>query len=274
MAKYIKMVDVTRCDGCRACMVACKNWNDLPAEPEEFQGSYQSHEHLTANVWNLITFKEQETADGGYEFLFRHAACLHCTDAACVKVCPEDALGHTEFGSVVVDYDKCVGCGYCTQACPFDVIQLANHVDENGKKYRRAQKCTLCTDRLENGLQPACVQACHTDCLVFGEEDEMLALAAERLEVAKKRFPKANIYNPQSINGTHTVYVLADEPEVYDLPSNPKVPVTATVWKDYAQPLGKLFMGATTFGVVSAFVASKLFSKKEEHEGEGDERHE
>lgn len=266
--EFVKFVDVTKCDGCRACMVACKNWNDLPAENEGFHGSYQSHEELTANTWNVITFLEQEKKDGDMNWLFRHMSCLHCGQAACEKACPESAISHTEFGSVVIDADKCVGCGYCVQNCTFDVVKLATYKDENGDEYRKAQKCTLCTDRLEQGLQPACVTACHTDCLVYGDRKEILAEAEKRLAKVKERFPNANIYNPAGIEGTGTVYLLADKPTVYGLPENPKLPVSQVVWKDYAQPIGKAMLGVTTMAVVGAFVSNSLFNKKG-HEDKG-----
>ncbi|PLR79016.1 4Fe-4S ferredoxin [Bacillus sp. V3-13] len=267
MADYIKFVDVTKCDGCRACMVACKNWNDLPAEFEDFQGSYQSHEKITANTWNVLTFNEQEISDGGFDWLFRHSSCLHCVQAACEKACPEDAISHTEFGSVVIDADKCVGCGYCVQNCTFDVVKLATYHDKNGKEYRKAQKCTLCTDRLEQGLQPACVTACHTDCLVYGEKAEVLAEAQKRLAKIKDRYPNANIYNPQGIDGTVTVYLLADKPAVYGLPEDPKIPLSQVVWKDYAQPIGKAMLGATTMAVIGAVISNSFLKKKDPEQG-------
>jgi formate dehydrogenase iron-sulfur subunit len=275
MTKYVKLVDVTKCDGCRACMVACKNWNDLPAEPEEFHGSLQSHAKVTAHTWNVLDFIEHEDADGGLNWLFRHSACFHCTDAACEKVCPEDAISYTEFGSVVVDHDKCVGCGYCVQNCPFEVISLATYKDKNGDEYRKASKCTLCTDRIEEGMQPACVTTCHPGAMQFGEKEEMLKLAEKRLREIKGKYPNAMIYNPQGVGGTHTIYVLAEKPSVYGLPENPKVPTSAILWKDYAQPIGKMMLGATTTALVGAFIANRLFSKKNQaHDGDGGGSHE
>ncbi|MHC0036586.1 4Fe-4S dicluster domain-containing protein [Pseudoneobacillus sp. C159] len=275
--EYIKFVDVTKCDGCRACMVACKNWNDLPAEPEEFHGSLQSHAKTTAHTWNVLSFIEHENGDGNLEFLFRHSSCFHCTDAACEKVCPEDAISYTDFGTVVVNHDKCVGCGYCVQNCPFDVISLATYKDKNGHEYRKASKCTMCTDRLEEGLQPACVTTCHPGAMQFGTKEEMLAKAEKRLSEVKEKFPNANIYNPEGVGGTHTIYVLAEKPSVYGLPEKPKVPTSAVIWKDYAQPLGKLMLGATTMAVVAGFVSNKLFNKgghDHGHEEEGGESNE
>lgn len=271
MAKeYLKLVDVTKCDGCRACMVACKNWNDLPAEPEEFQGTNQSHAKVTAHTWNVLEFIEHENSKGNLDYLFRHSACFHCKEAACEKVCPENAISYTEFGTVVVDHEKCVGCGYCVQNCPFDVIALATYKDKQGKEYRKASKCTMCTDRIEEGLQPACVTTCHPGAMSFGEKAEILAQAQKRLSEVKDRYPNAMIYNPEGVGGTHTIYVLAEKPSVYGLPEKPKVPTSAVLWKDYAQPLGKMMIGATTMGVLGLFVSYKLFNKDKENEAGGD----
>lgn len=261
MSEFVKLVDVTKCDGCRACMVACKNWNDLPAEPEDFSGSLQSHKKVTADTWNVLQFIEHENGKGDLEYLFRHSSCFHCHDAACEKVCPEDAISHTKYGSVVIDHDKCVGCGYCVQNCPFEVISLKEYKDKNGQTYRKSQKCTMCTDRIEQGLQPACVTTCHTGAMEFGNKDEMLSKAQKRVQEVKGRFPNAQVYSPAGVGGTNTVYVLAEKPSVYGLPENPKVPTSAVAWKDYAQPIGKMMLGATTMAVVGAFVTNRLFSK-------------
>ncbi|WP_040206836.1 4Fe-4S dicluster domain-containing protein [Neobacillus jeddahensis] len=272
--EYVKLVDVTKCDGCRACMVACKNWNDLPAEPEEFSGTVQSHKKTTADTWNVLQYIEHENGKGDLEYLFRHSSCFHCTDAACEKVCPENAISYSKFGTVVIDHDKCVGCGYCVQNCPFEVISLKEYKDKNGKEYKLSQKCTMCTDRLEEGLQPACVTTCHTNALEFGNKDEMLAKAEKRLSEIKGKFPNANIYNPKGVGGTHTIYVLTEKPSVYGLPENPKVPTSAVVWKDYAQPIGKMMIGATTMAVVGAFITNNIISKRIKGKEDGGEGHE
>lgn len=276
MAKeYVKLVDVSKCDGCRACMVACKNWNDLPAEPEGFQGSSQSHAKVTAHTWNVLQFIEHEDSKGDLNYLFRHSACFHCKEAACEKVCPENVISYSDFGTVVINDDKCVGCGYCVQNCPFDVISLATYKDKQGKEYRKASKCTMCTDRIEEGLQPACVTTCHTGAMQFGTKDEMLQKAEQRLSEVKKKFPNASIYNPQGVGGTHTIYVLAEKPSVYGLPENPKVPTSAVLWKDVAQPVGKMMLGGVTMALVGAFVSSKLFNKEGKgHEEDGGGSHE
>lgn len=265
--EYVKFVDVTKCDGCRACMVACKNWNDLPAEQQDFLGSAQSHAKTTADTWNVLQYIEHENSKGKLDYLFRHSACFHCTDAACEKVCPEDAISYTDFGTVVIDHEKCVGCGYCVNNCPFEVISLKEYVDKNGDKYRKAHKCTMCTDRLEEGLQPACVTTCHTGAMEFGDKAAMIKKAEERVKQIKDRYPNAHVYNPKGVGGTHTVYVLAEKPSVYGLPENPKVPTSAVLWKDYAQPLGKMMIGATTMGVIGMFISSRIINKGKQDEG-------
>jgi formate dehydrogenase iron-sulfur subunit len=273
--EYVKFVDVTKCDGCRACMVACKNWNDLPAEPQDFLGSAQSHTKTTADTWNVLQYIEHENASGNLDYLFRHSACFHCADAACEKVCPENAISYTEFGSVVIDHEKCVGCGYCVNNCPFEVISLKEYIDKNGDTYKKANKCTMCTDRLEEGLQPACVTTCHTGAMEFGDKAAMIKKAEERVSQIKDRYPNAQVYNPQGVGGTHTVYVLAEKPSVYGLPENPKVPTSAVLWKDYAQPLGKMMIGATTMAVVGAFITNTIISKtKKGKEEDGGDHHE
>jgi formate dehydrogenase iron-sulfur subunit len=259
--EYVKFVDVTKCDGCRACMVACKNWNDLPAEPQDFLGTMQSHANVSADTWNVLTFVEHENSQGNLDYLFRHSSCYHCTDAACEKVCPENAISYTETGAVVIDQDTCVGCGYCVQNCPFDVVQLKTYKDKNGKEYRKAHKCTMCTDRIDEGLQPACVTTCHTGAMEFGEKDAIIKKAEQRVKEIKERYPNANVYNPQGVGGTHTIYVLAEKPSVYGMPENPKVPTSAVLWKDYAQPIGKLMVGGVTMALAGAFFANKFFDK-------------
>ncbi|AOM82090.1 4Fe-4S dicluster domain-containing protein [Salisediminibacterium beveridgei] len=263
---YAKLVDVTRCDACRACQVACKNWNDLPMDVSEYGGSYQSHEKVNGKTWNVLQMKEYENGSG-FEWLFRHSACFHCEDAACEKVCPEGAISTTDMGSVVIDQEKCVGCSYCVQNCPFDIVELAEYTNGDGETVERAQKCTMCDDRIHNGLQPACADICHMDAIVFGTKEEMKELAQKRLAQVQDRYPNAQIYDPEGVGGTHTFYLLAEEPEAYDLPRDPKVPTSAVVWKDYAQPMGKALLGVTTMAVMTGYVTNKLFNK----EGHGSE---
>jgi len=269
-SKFIKFVDVTKCNGCRACMVACKNWNDLPAEPEEFIG-IQSHKELTANTWNYIAYieKENKSRNAGLDWFFAHMSCLHCNQAACEKVCPEGAISQeNEFGAVVIDYEKCTGCGYCVAGCQFNAIKLGSTKLKNGKTKTTARKCTLCIDRLENNEQPACAMICHSDAIEFGDRKEILVQAEERLVAVKERYPNANIYNPKGLDGLSTVYLLAEKPEVYGLPNDPKLSTAQVVWKDYALPFGKVLMGATAMAVVGGMVSNKLFNPRAKKGGD------
>ncbi|MCD8510404.1 MAG: 4Fe-4S dicluster domain-containing protein [Bacillus sp. (in: Bacteria)] len=270
---YAKFVDVIKCSGCRGCMVACKNWNDRPDESQEYGGTYQSHDKVSGKTWNVLQMTEYQNGTGELEWLFRHQSCMHCVDAACEKVCPANAISVTELGNVVIDQEACIGCSYCVYNCPFEIVELAEYTNEDGEVVERAQKCDMCDSRLQEGLQPACVVTCPLDAIVFGTKEEMRALAEERLEEAKKQFPNAQIYDPPGVDGTNMFYLLAHGPEAYQLPVDPKVPTSAIVWKDYAQPVGKALLGVTTMAVATAFVTNKLFNKghEEEEGGEMDE---
>lgn len=275
MTLNIKLVDVTKCDGCRACMVACKNWNDLPAElDKEFTG-YASHTKTSGDTWNNVTYTEVENKDRneGLNWYFAHTACMHCTSAACQKVCPQNAISHNEFGYVVIDHEKCIGCGYCVGNCPFGVPGVSKR-EINGKTKKVASKCTMCTDRVSNGLKPACATACHTGSIQFGPKDELLAAAETRLAEVKERYPNANIYNPAGLDGTQMVFILADKPEVYGLPNNPEISQAAIAWKDYVQPGMKLVMGATAMAVVAGVVSNKLFNPRSKGESHDVHEHE
>lgn len=269
MIEVAKFVDITVCTACRGCQVSCKNWNDRPMVIEDFNNSYQSHEKYDGNTWNVLQMKELEL-ETGFEWTFRHSACYHCHDAACQFVCPETAITTTPLGNVVIDQEKCVGCSYCVYNCPFDVISLADYVDTDGDVKQRAQKCDLCDSRIQEGLIPACVQSCPVGSINFGTREEMLALAEERLVVAKKKYPKAQIYDPKGVDGLNMFYLLPDDPEVFDLPANPKVPTAAVIWKDYAHPLGKLALGGVGMALVGAYVTNKLFNKGHADEEGGD----
>lgn len=295
MATITKLVDTTKCIACRGCMVACKNWNQLPAVNHAFQGSYQSQEGLTAHTWCLIKYKEHEDAQGNMHWNFIKDACKHCHDAACVKACPQESLFYTELGTVSRDWDKCVGCGYCETHCPFGVIQVVEYTEDGraiiddaaypmyyeepgnmkgvrkseykGKVVKKSNKCDMCYSRITNGRQPACVTSCPSNALVFGERSAMLAEAESRLAILKQKNPNANIYNPSSINGTNTIYILNENPEYYDLPAKPVVPVSLSVWKDIVHPVGKLAFGAGAVVVATSFIVNKV--KKGGSDAEG-----
>jgi formate dehydrogenase iron-sulfur subunit len=223
--------DTSVCIGCKACEVACKEWNGLP-EPDPdmltLTGmSYDNTGALGADSWRHVAFIEQDViraiADGdgpATRWLMASDVCKHCTHAACLDVCPTGALVRTEFGTVIVQPDVCNGCAYCVSACPFGVIDRR---EDDG----RAWKCTMCYDRLRGGLEPACAKACPTDSIQFGPLDELREVAQTRLEALHADgYPEARLYGADpadGIGGAGAFFLLLDEPEVYGLPPDPIV---------------------------------------------------
>jgi len=260
VAKYI---DTTTCIGCKACEVACQEWNDLAPVANQAFGTYQTLPTLHAEFWNLIRFSEHESSRGELAWLMRKDGCMHCEDPGCLASCPAPgAIVQYENGIVDVDPERCIGCGYCLSGCPFDVPRF--HA-----KTGKMQKCTLCVDRVNVGLEPACVKACPTGCLHFGTKDDMLALGAERVQQLRKSgFEQAALYDPPGVGGTGVVTVLAhgEHPEWYGLPREPRVPLAVSVWKRVLRPLGMLAILGT---VVGAFAHYVRFGPREPRSGRG-----
>lgn len=213
--------DTSVCIGCKACEVACKEWNGLPAAGGGVLGlSYDNTGALGADTWRHVAFVEQGSGPD-VRWLMSSDVCKHCTHAACLDVCPTGSLFRTEFGTVVVQADICNGCGYCIPACPFGVIDRR---DGDG----RAWKCTLCYDRLEGGLEPACAKACPTASIRFGPLEELRAQARERVGALHAAgVTQARLYGDDpddGIGGAGAFFLLLDEPEAYGLPPDPVVP--------------------------------------------------
>lgn len=235
--------DTSVCIGCKACEVACKEWNLVPEDGINLLGSsYDNTGELSANTWRHVAFVEQqvpatpatvdlgmptmgapstpEQAHDGVRWLMSSDVCKHCTHAACLDVCPTGSLFRTEFGTVVVQDDICNGCGYCIPACPYGVI---GQREDDG----RAFKCTLCYDRLGDGLEPACAKACPTDSIQFGPLDELRTRADERLsDLHEQGVSEARLYGESpddGVGGDGAFFLLLDEPEVYGLPPDPIV---------------------------------------------------
>jgi formate dehydrogenase iron-sulfur subunit len=265
MAKGM-LIDVTKCMGCRACQVACKEWNDLPAETTACLGCYDNPEDLSPITWNRVEFYEYEK-DGQVNWFFRPVRCMHCLDAPCVKVCPTGALYKHELGFTAYDESLCNGCGYCTQFCPFDVPRL-KETTLLGKG--KSSKCTFCQDRVPAGQVPACAKTCPPGAIQFGERDELLEKAEARLAFlrngAPRQFPKAMLYNPSGVGGTAMMYILPeDNPGRFNLPEAPSS-ATANVWQKIVQPLGEVALGATVLGVIAAFFVTRRNIRMEEVE--------
>ena len=252
VAKYI---DTSTCIGCKACEVACQEWNDLKIVPTEQTGTYQTLPSLHADYWNLIRFNERDF-DGGIVWLMRKDQCMHCDEPGCLAACPAPgAIVQYSNGIVDVNPDQCIGCKYCETGCPFDVPRFSA---TTGKM----SKCTLCVDRVSVGLEPACIKACPTGCLHFGTKDDMVALGRHRVDQLKAAgFANALLYDPQGVGGTSVVTVLAhgEHPEWYDLPADPHVPILVKLWKNVLRPIGVVAI----FGaVIGAFAHYTKFGPK------------
>jgi len=237
--------DTSVCIGCKACEVACKEWNQVPDDGYLLTGmSYDNTGALGASTWRHVAFVEKsldvstvdlglpsmgppegqdqatESGDNGIRWLMSSDVCKHCTHAACLDVCPTGALFRTEFGTVVVQPDVCNGCGYCVPACPYGVI-------DQRKEDGRVFKCTLCYDRLKDGETPACAQACPTESIQYGEVSELRQRAANRVhELHEKGVDVARLYGADpddGVGGDGAFFLLLDEPEVYGLPPDPVV---------------------------------------------------
>jgi formate dehydrogenase iron-sulfur subunit len=281
--------DTTVCIGCKACEVACKQWNDLPSDGGTFRkgGSYDMTGRLSGNTWRHVRFVElaqdedgpdlvalsTETENGSDppapgrpvdvaaavaafdNWVFMSDVCKHCTNAGCLDACPTGALIRTEFETVVLQPDVCNGCGYCVPACPFGVV---DRVPEDG----RAGKCTLCYDRLEDGLEPACAKACPTDSIQFGPYDELVEVAERRVAALHARgvegaylYGAADPPEQQLAGGLGAFFLLTQKPERYGLPAQADSPIQENVVPATLAAVGAGLLAAA--GVAAAFLWEK-----------------
>jgi formate dehydrogenase iron-sulfur subunit len=247
--------DTSVCIGCKACEVACKEWNQVPEDGLLFTAqSYDNTGGLSADTWRHVAFIEQDrplrVGDGdgedgdAFRWLMSSDVCKHCTHSACLDVCPTGAIIRTELGTVVVQEDVCNGCGYCVPACPFGVLDK-REIEDDG----RVWKCTLCYDRTRDGITPACAQACPTESIQYGPLDELRERAGARLDkVVADGFAGARLYGEDpndGVGGFGAFFLLLDEPEVYGLPPNP-VDTThdlPEMWRSAAVAAGALAVG-------------------------------
>ena len=280
MAEKTILYDPTRCTACRGCQAACKQWNEndevIPFVTNGVKavnrGSYENPPDLSPTTWLKMEFREIDPG-GRIRWLFTRRSCMHCTEAGCVKVCPTGSLYHHESGFVAYDKDTCSGCGYCVDACPFDVPRSTRNVISGIAKM---DKCTFCTtpglDRLAEGEEPSCVKSCPTDALIYGERAQLVADGRKRVQALQaKGWTNAYLYGDKELDGLHVMYVFDDSPAVYGLPVDPKISAATIAWQDVIQPLGWALGGATVIGLGINFliareakIARELPGKKEE----------
>ena len=237
--EFAKLIDISRCIGCKGCEVACKEWNELRAEPTFNFGSYQSHEDLSPDTWLLMRFKEIEQGDH-VEWLITKDACLHCEEPGCLYACPAPgAIVQYENGIVDFDPEHCIGCQYCVSGCPFDIPRF-------NAETRKVYKCNMCVDRVEAGLEPACVKTCPTNAISWGSKEDMLRSADVKVERLRERgYEHAALYDPPGVGGTHMMYVVprGDRLEDYSLPSDPTASPGALAALVGLKKLGASMMG-------------------------------
>jgi formate dehydrogenase iron-sulfur subunit len=247
--------DTTLCIGCKACEVACKQWNELPSDGFTFTGnSYDNTSELSGTTWRHVSFVEQMSVDQGGihdRWLMNSDVCKHCTNAGCLEACPTGAIIRNEFGSVFIQPDICNGCGYCVVSCPFGVVDTIGKIDPDGAVYNLASlnearreekqtavqdtggvagKCTLCYDRQRVGFVPACAKACPTESIQFGNVEELRERARQRVETLAERGVTALLYGAGDVGGgigpLNAFFLLTDRPESYNLPAKPVLPST------------------------------------------------
>jgi formate dehydrogenase beta subunit len=264
-----KLVDTTTCIGCKACEVACLEWNGYSFRETVFDNSYQTMPETAWNYWNLIKFNEHERDDGTLMLLMRKDQCMHCAEPGCLAACPADGA-IVQYTNGIVDFqqDHCIGCGYCVSGCPFNIPKFNQHT-------KKMFKCTLCSDRVTEGLEPACIKSCPTGCLHFGTKEDMKDLAETRARQLRDHygFDKAGVYDPAGVGGTGVIYVLhyVTNPEAYGgLPSNPRIPWVVKFWKGPLKWIGNLAMLGGVIGVTMHYL--RFGAKEVEPDKNGGER--
>src|SRR5215470_11395711 len=260
-----KLIDVSKCIGCKACQAACLEWNQLEQPIGYFEGSYNNPTDLTPTSFTVMRFAEYENGDN-LEWLIRKDGCMHCADPGCLKACPSPGA-IVQYTNGIVDFvsDNCIGCGYCVKGCPFNIPRISK-VDQT------AYKCTLCSDRVAVGQGPACQKACPTQAIVFGTKDQMKEWAEKRIADLKSRgYKNAGLYDPPGVSGTHVMYVLhhADKPELYaGLANEPRISPIVELWKGMTKYAGLGVMAAFAgIGVLHHLVmgANRVTRDDEQH---------
>ena len=270
-AEVAKLIDTSRCIGCKACQIACMEWNDVRDKIGTVDGTYDNPIDLSADSWTVMRYYEQQGSDPyDFEWLIRKDGCMHCADPGCLKACPAPGA-IVQYSNGIVDFheENCIGCGYCIPGCPFNIPRLS-------KKDHKAYKCTLGSDRVAVGLEPACVKTCPTGAIMFGSKDQMHAQAAGRVDELKGRgFADAGLYDPQGVGGTHVMYVLkhADKPAEIGLPDKPGISPLVSIWKGATKPLANIVLAGLALGGFIHYVTqgpNEVSEEEEEKEEEND----
>ena len=256
MAEQAIYYDTSLCTGCKGCQVACKCWNNLPSPTElnvdekTFTGTYQNPPDLNDMTRIIMTFNEETGGPKGIKWAFGRRSCQHCGDAPCAQICPSGAIYiDEETHLVTTDDTKCIGCQYCSIACPFDVPRYFDAGPDAIFKRTTINKCTGCVDRVRQGLDPACVTTCQPGALKFGDRDEMIQLAHERVDWLKERgFEDAVVYGENEVGGLHVIQVLKYGVKAHEQVENPTVtPLTTAI--EWMRPITGVVSGLTVLGL-------------------------
>jgi formate dehydrogenase iron-sulfur subunit len=258
-----KLIDVSTCIGCKACQVACMEWNDVRDKIGVNVGVYDNPPDLSGASWTVMRYSEVEQ-NGKLEWLIRKDGCMHCADPGCLMACPAPGA-IIQYSNGIVDFheENCIGCGYCITGCPFNIPRIS---EKDGKVY----KCTLCSDRVAVGMEPACIKACPTGALQFGSKERMKQYAETRLvDLRARGFERAGLYDPPGVGGTHVMYVLqhADRPELYaNLAVNPTISPMVRLWKGVAKPIAAAGIGLVALGAFFHFITHRRNEVSKENE--------
>jgi formate dehydrogenase iron-sulfur subunit len=249
LAKMGLLITPEACIGCRGCQVACKSWNQLPAEKSTNYGTYENPKDLTPALFNKIRYMEVPSEKDPMRWLFVSQRCMHCEDAGCMKICPAPgAYYRTKEGAVAINKDKCIGCRLCSAACPFNIPRY----DDKGK----ISKCHLCFDRIGNNMAPACAKTCPTEAIKYGPREELMALAK------KKGYEK--VYGQADLGGLGALYAFRDAPKVYGMNEKPEIPESVVFWHNVLKPLSYIGLGGVVAASLLHYIAIGPHKDKDE----------